>query len=324
MNQQGRILVIRGGAIGDFILTLPAIAALRNAFPAARLELLGYPHIASLAQAGGLVDCVKPIEARALAGFFAEGGMLSEELRRYFASFDVIVSYLYDPDGVFRRNVGRCSTAHFIQCPHRATDTDRVHATITYLKPLEQLAIFDPDPIPRLTIPKMEIDSLIQLGKVKGQPGLEWRNSVALHPGSGSERKNWPEHKWRDLITHLLEKTTTRLLIVGGEAEFDRLDRLTKGLPANRAASARSLPLVELAAILQNTKAFVGHDSGITHLASALGLPCVVIWADSNPDVWRPPAPNATIIHEKAGIHAVPVDRVWTALLQYLDNGVSN
>ena len=51
----GKILVIRGGAIGDFILTLPAIAALRNQFPQAHLEILGYPHIAQLALAGGLV-----------------------------------------------------------------------------------------------------------------------------------------------------------------------------------------------------------------------------------------------------------------------------
>jgi hypothetical protein len=53
---EGRILVIRGGAIGDFILTLPAIAALRRQFPAAHLEVLGYPHIAQLALAGGLAN----------------------------------------------------------------------------------------------------------------------------------------------------------------------------------------------------------------------------------------------------------------------------
>jgi len=65
----GRILVLRGGAIGDFILTLPVLAALRSTFPGNRLEVLGYPHIASLALAAGLVDAAQPIEARALAGY---------------------------------------------------------------------------------------------------------------------------------------------------------------------------------------------------------------------------------------------------------------
>ena len=55
-GRDGRILVIRGGAIGDFILTLPVLAALRAQFPQARLVVLGYPHIASLALAGELAD----------------------------------------------------------------------------------------------------------------------------------------------------------------------------------------------------------------------------------------------------------------------------
>jgi heptosyltransferase-3 len=95
-SRKGKILVIRGGAIGDFILTLPAIAALRKEFSNAHLEVLGYPHIAHLAFAGGLVDRVQPIEARALAGFFARNGELSEDLRDYFSEFNIIVSYLYD------------------------------------------------------------------------------------------------------------------------------------------------------------------------------------------------------------------------------------
>ena len=53
---RGKILVIRGGGIGDFIFTLPAITALRRNFPKAHLEVLGYPHIVRLAIAGGLVD----------------------------------------------------------------------------------------------------------------------------------------------------------------------------------------------------------------------------------------------------------------------------
>ena len=121
---QGRILVIRGGAIGDFILTLPAIAALRRQFPAAHLEVLGYPHIAQLALTGGLVNRVQSIEARALAGFFARGGELAEDLADYFSEFDLILSYLYDPDGIFKTNVGLCTGAQFIAGPHRADEAN--------------------------------------------------------------------------------------------------------------------------------------------------------------------------------------------------------
>ena len=76
MNATGQILVIRGGAIGDFILTLPVLAALRRQFPEARLEVLGYPHIAGLAEWGGVVDAVRSIEARSMASFFVPGAEL--------------------------------------------------------------------------------------------------------------------------------------------------------------------------------------------------------------------------------------------------------
>src|SRR5436309_11366909 len=122
---RGKILVIRGGAIGDFILTLPAIAALRRHFPDAHLEVLGYPHIIQLAVAGGLVNQVQSIEARALAGFFARRGELAEELTDYFSEFDLIVSYLYDPDEIFQTNVRRCSRAQFIAGPHRPEENNQ-------------------------------------------------------------------------------------------------------------------------------------------------------------------------------------------------------
>ena len=165
-----RILVIRGGAIGDFILTLPAIAALRRQFPQAHLEVLGYPHIAQLAVAGGLADRVQPIEARGLAGFFARGGTLEPDLMDYFSEFDLVISYLYDPDEIFKTNVCRCLVGQFIVGPHRPDETEPLHATQVYLKPLERLAIFDADPVPRLITAlshhrRLHGDSSNQLGE---------------------------------------------------------------------------------------------------------------------------------------------------------------
>ena len=225
---QGRILVIRGGAIGDFILTLPAIAALRRQFPAAHLEVLGYPHIAQLAVAGGLVDRVQSIEARALAGFFARGGELAENLADYFSEFDLILSYLYDPDGIFKTNVGLCTGAQFIAGPHRPDEAARLHAAKVYLQPLgapRHLRRRPHPPSPSRPSPSFSSTLNSQLSTIS-----------ALHPGSGSERKNWPEAKWAALLQHLVNSTELDLLLVGGEAEGERL-----ATPGRRAA-ARALP----------------------------------------------------------------------------------
>lgn len=297
--------MIRGGAIGDFILTLPAITALRRQFPAAHLEVLGYPHIAQLALAGGLVNRVQSIEARALAGFFARGGALVEHLADYFSEFDLILSYLYDPDGVFETNVSLCSRAQFIVGPHRANEAARLHATRVYLQPLERLAIFDTDPIPRLALVPGAVPINSELSPV---------NLLALHPGSGSERKNWPEAKWAELLRHLMQSTDFNLLVVGGEAEGERLQRLTAGLPPVRCQIAQSLPLAELAHRLANCRAFIGHDSGISHLAAAVGLPGVVLWGDTVEEIWRPPSEKVTVLRHPAGLARLPVAAVLEQL----------
>lgn len=310
--RQGKILVIRGGAIGDFILTLPALAALRAQFPAAHLEILGYPHIAQLALAGGLVDRVQAIEARGLAGFFARDGELSEDLRDYFSEFDLIISYLYDPDEVFQANVRRCATGQFIAGPHRPDEQGHTHATQVFLKPLERLAIFDADAVPRLMVKPVSgrFPTIHTTPSDKQGAG----STIALHPGSGSERKNWPEARWAELLAHLAERTEARLLLVGGEAEGERLQHLAAALRPSRREVLQSRPLPELAARLQTCRVFVGHDSGITHLAAALGLPTLALWADTVEEVWRPQGQRVTIVKEVKGLPSLSVERVLREL----------
>ena len=318
-----KILVIRGGAIGDFILTLPAIAALRRQFPQAHLEVLGYPHIAQLAVAGGLADRVQPIEARGLAGFFARNGNLEPDLMDYFSEFDLVISYLYDPDEIFKTNISRCLVGQFIAGPHRPDETERIHATKVYLKPLERLAIFDADPVPRLNVGQAfslsQTSSTILLNQVGDRQ--DTCPTLALHPGSGSEKKNWPEAKWAGLIQQIIATTRWNLLLVGGEAEGERLRRLAAVLPPARCSIAQGLPLAELAQRIQSGAAFVGHDSGITHLAAAVGLPCVVLWADTLEEVWRPQGEPLVILKEITGVQAISVEKVMNELCKLVGGG---
>ncbi len=288
--------------MGDFILTLPALAALRERFPETHLEVLGYPHIAQLALAGGLADQVRSIEARALAGFFARGGSLDEELKEYFAGFALLVSFLYDPDLIFRENVARCSKAQFITGPHRPAETEHLHAAEAFLKPLERLAIYGANQVPRLNLPASPSISL---------PKGTW---LAIHPGSGSERKNWPEAQWAKLLPQLAQSTDANLLLVGGEAEGDRLRRLSSLWPSDRVQLAQSLPLATVAGHLLQCHAYLGHDSGISHLAAAVGLRGLILWGDSHLEVWRPLSPLIKVIRPAEGLPRLSVGTVMDEL----------
>jgi heptosyltransferase-2 len=135
-----RILVIRGGAIGDFILTLPALKALRDARPQAHIEILGYKHIAVLAENRFYAQAVQSIEYGLLARFFARNSELPAELTEYFASFDIIISYLYDPDQIFETNLRRCGVENVICGPARILESAG-HASRQLAQPIEELGI---------------------------------------------------------------------------------------------------------------------------------------------------------------------------------------
>src|ERR1044072_7608442 len=136
----GRILVIRGGAIGDFIRTLPALRTLRQACPNAHIEILGYRHIAALAENRFYAQAVRSIEYGPLSGFFARTSELSAEMADYFAGFDLIISYLYDPDCIFKNTLRRCGVENLLCGPAKIVKTTD-HAARQLARPIEELGI---------------------------------------------------------------------------------------------------------------------------------------------------------------------------------------
>lgn len=306
MNK-GAILVIRGGAMGDFIVTLPVLAALRERFPDTRLEVVGYPGPAGLAVAGGLADGFRPIESRGLAGYFARRGELDAEWAAYFAGFNVIFSYLYDPDEFFQTNVTSVTRAQFILGPHRPDETSSRHITEQLLGPLERLGIFEANPEPQLRIPGA--------GRRDGDATVE----LAVHPGSSSERKNWPEARWAELLAEWSRTTAWNFLLLGGEAEGDRLQRLAAVIPEGRREIWSHRPLTDVARRLMAATAFLGHDTGPGHLAAALGLPGVTLWGATNAPVWRPRSPRFELLHAGPDLGTLALGEVRGAVDRMLD-----
>src|SRR3984893_9714924 len=205
-RELNRILVIRGGAIGDFILTLPALNALRDAYPEARIEILGYKHIAALAENRFYAQAVRSIEHGPLSSFFAKDSKLPDELVSYFASFDLILSYLYDPDRIFENNLRRCDAREIMRGP--AKIESHSHATRQLAKPLEELEISITNFAPKIFPSAGDRQFAREFLKSCAPP------LIALHPGSGSEKKNWPLNNWIDLGNDL----PAPLIVVFGEA----------------------------------------------------------------------------------------------------------
>jgi heptosyltransferase-2 len=281
-----RILVIRGGAIGDFILTLPAVGLLREAFPNAHLEILGYRHIVALAEGRFYADGARSIEYGPMSAFFVPGADLAPELVEYFASFQQVVSYLYDPSRFFESNLRRAGVKNFL--PAFARIDDSSHAAQQLARPLESLALYLESPA--ATVHPNDADRAAARDFMPHAGPL-----IAIHPGSGSARKNWPVAQWIAVTMELRARhPDARFVFIGGEADHAPLAAMASAWPD--ALVARDLPLPMLAGLLERCALFLGHDSGISHLAAAVGTRCVLLFGPTDPAIWAPANPRVTVI----------------------------
>jgi len=290
-----RILVIRGGAIGDFIVTLPALKALREACPHAHIEILGYKHIAVLAENRFYAQAVRSIEYGSLSGFFAKNSELPAELADYFASFDLIISYLYDPDGVFESNLRRCGVKNLLWGPARIVEASD-HAARQLTRPIEELGISVVDLTEKIFLSEEDRQFGCEFLQTPSQP------IIAIHPGSGSREKNWPLQNWIELFSreHWQVENRPSLIVISGEADKAQTAQLERIWKDRNIGLAKNLPLPHLAAVLEHS-IFVGHDSGISHLAAAAGANCILLFGPTDPNVWAPRNENVQILRAPSG-----------------------
>lgn len=316
----GKILIIRGGALGDFILTLPAVAALRQALPPETLiEILGYEPFTSVAKACGLADNARSIEYGPLAGFFHPDAQLDPGLKNFFAGFSLIISYLHDPSGVFQTNVTQCSKALLLQGPHRPVETQPlIPAAKQLAEPLGKIGIYLESNYVNLwpkNLPERENSGISNLARKAPR--------VALHPGSGSPRKNWSWESWLEVVKGIQKvHPKMELLVTSGEAEMERIEKFYELL------SLSSIPFQPLAnqslAVaakkIGECDLYLGNDSGISHLAAATGVPAIVLFGPSEPKVWAPQNPGTVILQSPdktmAGIESAAVLQNALVLLQ--------
>lgn len=304
-----RVLVIRGGAIGDFILTLPALRLIRETLAGCHVEVLGYPGIAELAVKAGLADSVRSLEHRSMALLFAKGAALDPALVEYLLSFNVVVSYLFDPDGILRGQMEGIGVKTLLECPH-SVRPGQGHAAQQLARPLEKLAMYLDEPEWRTPL----------LGEPKTAAAGSGTKRIALHLGSGSVKKNWPVENWRQVVAAVREEyPAAEIMLITGEAERERGVDVT-GFHAAEHWQALALP--ELADRLRGCTFFLGHDSGISHLAATCGLPCLLLFGPTDPGLWAPPQKAVRILQAEDGDWAaLTPEKVISAVMECLQPG---
>jgi heptosyltransferase-3 len=313
-----RILFIRGGALGDFIVSLPTLRLLRERWPEAHIEVLGHPRLAEIALHRYYLDATRSVNHGPLSAFFMPHAVLDPEWMDYIGDFELVLSYFYDPDQFFQVNLERCKPGQILTYPPRVPENFQRPAAYHFAGIVEPLGLKLSDAAASEVFPTAG-DAAAAHSFLAGLQ--EGTRLVAIHPGSGSETKNWPKEKWAELGRQLhAAKPDIALLLVEGEADGEPAQYLLeawKDLPHLR---ARELPLPILAAVLRESALHLGHDSGITHLAAASrrDLPVIALFGPTDPVVWAPPRPGVHVLRGTPTVGNISIDEVLEKALAVL------
>lgn len=296
-----KILVLRGGALGDFIVTLPTLAALKGRWPEAEIDFVGNRTAAEIALREGLIDRAhSQHEARWSALY--DGASLPTELNRWLSGFDLVINYWPNADGALRRHFPCRSDQLFTSAEPMPTEAP---AAAHYARALKSLGIAMPEPFYRLKIAE----------KTKSAKTIA-PAAIAIHPGSGSTKKNWPVENW----SAVLKQVATPVFLILGEAEEAHWAAARRLAHGQNIRVAQNLSLLELIAELSSCRLFLGHDSGISHLAAACGVPSVLLFGPTEPTLWAPPAAHVSVLRRGEDLRSIMVDEV----LQTVNRGVAD
>ncbi len=261
-------LVVHSGGIGDFILSCPAIAALSAEAP---IELVGVRSRLDLAVEWGFARTAYDFDAVDFSTAFTNP---SPRLREFLGAFDRAVVWMRD-DGPITRAFRACGVARVDTYPGLPPDAWPGHASEYYLSCLGLEASCTP--------PHWPLSST-------GSFGQDY--DIVIHPGSGSPKKNWPLERFLELADALRASERNVAWVLGpAERDFE-MHRSLGDIDLVQASS-----LVKLAHRLSKAKLYIGNDSGITHLAAALGCPTIAIFGPTDPAKWGPIGAHVTSLH---------------------------
>jgi hypothetical protein len=281
-------------------MSLRVVAQLRQS-GAGAVAVLGRPEIAGIAVPGGGVDDLLNIDTGGYHALFTHEGPLPDAVVDSLGTFALAVNMLGGGNGIIGRRLREAGISRVIDLDPNPQPDWRGHITDQWLKTLheEGLASRIGKPIILVSAPQRAEGDRRLAGEV--QPGCG--PCAIIHPGSGSRSKSWPADRFAELAA-ILRRNGWRVAVLLGPAEEERMSRAEVGLVTPEARVIRDLPLRELPGLLAACNAFVGNDSGISHLAAAVGARTIAIFGPTDPVQWAP-------LGERVVVFRDPVAGQW-------------
>lgn len=275
--QPKKILCIKLAAMGDSILMLPIIKALRAKFPQAQIDIMATKINIDVFRMTDYFDNI--IELELIKGF------LKVRKERYDIAVDFEQRFRFTPLLSFIAGIpvrigfntpGYFRHFSFTQAPYHDNAKHEFQCYKDLIKDLVEVR---------------DGDISLKVSKTRSQPAEQF---IAIHPGCGNTKFNigaqarqWPKEKYAELIHILNEQINEKILLTAGEKEA-KLVKEIQSLSGNIAEVFISSDLESTAMVLSNAKLIISSDTGIAHLAAALKIPQIVLFGPSEPQRWKP------------------------------------
>ncbi|MBI2525099.1 MAG: hypothetical protein HYV93_03870 [Candidatus Rokubacteria bacterium] len=312
------ILVIHPGALGDVLQAVPALRALRRLEGCCHLALAAQPRIGRLLAGAGEVDEALAFDGLGLEALFA-GEPPPPALAARLARAARLVSWFAASDA--RYPDGLRALAHSVVIAAPVPDDSFTGAVWQHLlATLGAWHVTAAPPLSPIRLPEawrtQAREALAGLGARPGRPIL------AVHPGAGGAWKRWPAGDLARVLQEVVRKTGCQIVVHEGPADAEAAAALLGALGgAEREAPVLRLvgpDLPLLAGVLQASAAFLGADSGVSHVAAAVGAAAVIGFPAATRERWAPWSPTALPL--LAGAPEGVPDRVAEAVVARIDS----
>jgi ADP-heptose:LPS heptosyltransferase len=320
-----KILFIRTDRLGETLLNLPAIAALKAEFPSSILTLLASPDLIELLAVIPGIDSVIPYTACQPRSWWLRAIRLAGQLRSQ--RFDITV--ISNPKKEFHlavflariplrvgydRKWGWCLT-HRLADRKAPCERHEVEYNLDLVR-----ALGFPVSAPKWQLPRFDREQTEALQLLEQQNIKPSEPFIAVHPWTSNPKKQWPLARYQELIHLVTKRLRQNVVIVGGPEEMEQSKRLSS-LRGRVADLVGRLTLRQLAALFQRAQLLVSNDSGPVHLAAAVGTPVIALFGiqdpGSHPRRWGPWGSGHVVIQKP--LADLTVDEVFTAVHSAVD-----
>lgn len=316
-----RTFVYHPGALGDTLLSLPCLRAIRKDF--SWLHIAGRGDVAELLRDLGIADEASSADNVLYASLHTKvGGSTRAFLEGFGRAFvftaqnDLSVSWNIETVVPFTRAI-------------RTIPPPGSLLHVTGYRLMQLIPGLRDEGAP-LRLSRELREKAADLLRNNG-----WRDGTALlviHPGSGGRAKCWPLKRYRELAQKVLRDNRVFVLFFSGPAESPETTRELDCFTRDHAPSlhAASVKLSEAAALLSHCSLFIGNDSGMTHLAAALDRPVIALFGPTDPALWKPAGGQVEIIlaGPPGSIDDISLDEVYVKAVSMLtirgNNGKKN